>query len=305
MPAPHPVSSTPPQSGGTHTYVGRFAPSPTAPLHFGSLVAALGGFLDARSQTGRWLLRIEDIDTPRNVAGASDAIARDLDRLGLHWDGSVSYQSANVVRHRELIGDLLASGAAYRCGCSRKEIGPGAYPGTCRSGLPAGKAPRSVRMLTGADTHGFVDLIQGSYRQDLEEEVGDFVILRADDIVAYHLAVVADDAAAGVTNIVRGADLLDSTPSQLQLYAALNQPAPRYAHLPVATNKLGQKLSKQTRARAISMSSASELLWAALTFLGHPPPEDLHTADARSLLEWAVENWQIAKVPVRTAITWS
>lgn len=285
-------------------YVGRFAPSPTGPLHFGSLVAALASWLDARAADGAWLLRMEDLDKPREQPGAADAILRQLEALGLTWDGPVSYQSAGAhgARYREALDVLRRSGVTYPCGCTRREIadstlaidGARIYPGTCRAGLPAGKSAHTTRVRTTTDAIRFVDRILGECVQDIEREVGDFVVVRADALIAYQLAVVVDDADQGITDIVRGADLIDSTARQILLQQRLGFATPRYAHVPVAVDAAGEKLSKQTGAAAIDPSQRATALAQALRFLGHPPPIDLPPND---LLPWAVAHWDIQRVP--------
>lgn len=263
---------------------GRFAPSPSGPLHFGSLVAALASWLDARAAGGRWLVRIEDLDTPRVRRGAADEILRTLDRLGLHWDGEVDFQSRRTTLYEEALARLRNT---YLCGCSRREIADSAvslaadgaqvYPGTCRAGLPAGKAARALRVRV-QGTISFVDRVQGPLNQDLEREVGDFVLRRADGQVAYQLAVVVDDADQGVTDVVRGADLLESTPRQIYLQRLLGLPTPRYLHVPIAVDARGEKLSKQTGARGIDRDD----LRRALLFLGQPASGTL----AEAVLAW-------------------
>ena len=276
-------------------YVGRFAPSPTGPLHFGSLVAALASWLDARAAGGRWLVRIEDLDTPRVVPGAADAILRQLDAFGLSWDGDVLYQSSRTSAYEAAIRDLRAQ--TYDCGCTRRELedsalaidGARIYPGTCRKGLAPGKPARALRLRTIADPIRFHDRVQGEQAQSVETEVGDFVLRRADGLYAYQLAVVVDDAAQGVTDVVRGADLLDSTARQIHLQRLLGAPTPRYLHLPVAVNAAGEKLSKQTGARAAKPGD----LRFALSFLGMDPP---HGAP-RELMRWAGEEWDVSRIP--------
>jgi glutamyl-Q tRNA(Asp) synthetase len=257
-------------------YAGRFAPSPTGPLHLGSLVAALASYMEAKAAGGKWLLRIEDLDAPREEPGAADQILRALELLGFEWDGPVLRQSARVGRYAAAIEDLASRGFAYGCGCTRKELedsalaidGSRIYPGTCRHGLAAGKSARAVRLRTHATPIGFVDRVQGRIEQRVEKEVGDFVLLRADGIFAYQLAVVLDDLDQGVTDVVRGADLLDSTARQIHLQRILGAPTPRYAHLPVAVNDAGEKLSKQTGARALDLSDPKRELARARRFLG-------------------------------------
>lgn len=293
-------------------YRGRFAPSPTGPLHFGSLVAALGSYLDARANAGEWLLRIEDVDEPRTVPGAADAILRTLAAFGFEWDGEVLAQSRRLDLYHATLVRLQLDGEVYPCACSRREIadaatqasvdGGVAYPGTCRAGLPEGCAARSWRMRVPDCELCFVDRVQGRQSQNLERELGDFVLLRADGQYAYQLAVVLDDAAQGVNSVVRGADLLDSTPRQIWLQQRLGVPTPRYAHLPVATNADGEKLSKQTKAAAVDATRGSAALAEALIFLGHPVPPELHRAPLAEFWCWAISVWSIGKVPAVRAI---
>jgi glutamyl-Q tRNA(Asp) synthetase len=281
--------------------VGRFAPSPTGPLHFGSLVAAVASFLEARSAGGRWLVRMEDVDAPRTVPGSDREILRALAALGLEWDGPVLYQSGRGAAYAEAMEGLLARGHAFPCACSRRSAGPGPYPGTCRGGLPPGRRPRSVRALTAGATEAVTDRIQGGFAQDLEQAVGDFVIRRADGLFAYQLAVVVDDAEQGVTQVVRGADLLDSTPRQQLLLRRLGLAIPEYAHVPVATDATGRKLAKSSGAPAVDPARPGATLGAALRFLGHPPPKELDAAPARAVLDWALGAWRLQQVPRVTA----
>ena len=279
------------------SYRGRFAPSPTGPLHFGSLIAAVASFLQARARGGEWLVRIDDVDVPHVVAGAADEILRVLDALGLHWDGPVIHQSARLERYRAALADLSRRGRIYPCGCSRRETGPGVYPGTCRDGLPPGKSPRSLRLRTAESCVQFEDAVQGHCSQALGREVGDFVVDRADGVVAYHLATAVDDAEQGMTEIVRGVDLLGSTPRQIFLMRELELPQPRYAHVPVAVNAAGQKLSKQTYARPLDPAGGAAHLVGALAFLGQGPPAGLGEAPIDAVWQWAIENWRLSRVP--------
>ena len=283
---------------------GRFAPSPTGPLHFGSLIAALGSFLEVRRQGGEWLLRIEDVDTPRTAPGATTAILRALERYGLHWDGPVVYQSERTAHYQAALESLLAAGLAYPCTCTRRELarcprgrdGAPIYPGTCRAGpLRPDRSPALRLRVTDALIQ-FHDAIQGDYCQRLESEVGDFVLRRADGLVTYQLAVVVDDAAQGVTQVVRGADLLDSTPRQILLQRLLGLPTPDYAHLPVAVDARGDKLSKQTGAPPLDERHPGPTLWAALRFLGQQPPPELAGAAATTIIAWAAAHWNLAAV---------
>jgi glutamyl-Q tRNA(Asp) synthetase len=282
-------------------YVGRFAPSPTGPLHFGSLVAALASWLDARAARGRWLVRIEDLDAPRQQPGAADDILRTLEGLGLAWDGPVLYQSLRAPRYEAALEKLQRH--AYWCGCSRREIadsslglaadGAQIYPGTCRQGLAPGKAARALRLRTGAEEIAFADRVQGMQSQVLATHVGDFVLYRADGQFAYQLAVVVDDAEQGVTDVVRGADLLDSTARQIFLQRLLGVPAPRYLHVPVAVDASGDKLSKQTGAQPIDAGRRDQAIRAALRFLGQPATSDL---------DEAIEAWDAGRIPRRRTI---
>jgi glutamyl-Q tRNA(Asp) synthetase len=285
-------------------YVGRFAPSPTGPLHFGSLVAAAASWFDARAAGGRWLLRIDDVDTPRCAPGAGEDILATLRRFGFEWDAEPVWQSLRLDAYRTAFERLREAGHLFPCACSRKELADSAlapdgsrvYPGTCRSGLPPGREARAWR----ARVHGtldFDDVIQGPQHEDLERDVGDFVVVRADGLFAYQLAVVVDDADAGVTDIVRGADLLASTSRQIVLQRLLHLPEPRYAHVPVVVDAAGDKLSKQTLARAVDTLPPAAALHAALHFLGQRPPADLVEAPLAEVHAWGIAHWRADAVP--------
>ncbi len=246
----------------TPGYIGRFAPSPTGLLHIGSLMAAMGSYLEARVHGGRWLLRMEDLDPPREMPGAAEGILRDLETLGFRWDGQVVYQSSRHAGYEEALARLQKEGQVFPCACSRSEIADSAvagiegpvYPGICRSGIPPGKISRALRLKVGPGDIQFEDQLQGPIRQDLSKDIGDFVVRRADGCYAYQLAVAVDDAWANITHVVRGADLLLSTPRQLHIQTLLGFPHPIYMHLPVATNGAGEKLSKQTHAAPLDLS---------------------------------------------------
>ena len=283
-------------------YRGRFAPSPTGPLHLGSLIAAVGSYLDARGRDGEWLVRMEDVDTPRTVPGADRDILDVLRRFGMEWDQPVVYQSQRTRLYRTALDSLTDDGWAYPCACSRKEVGGPVYPGTCRPGLAPGRAPRAMRMRTEGHRIAFEDAVQGTFSQALETDVGDFVIRRADGLFAYQLAVVVDDADQAVTEIVRGSDLLDSTPRQIHLQRALGLATPEFVHLPIATDPGGSKLSKQTRAAPVDPEHPEPALRRALGFLGHPPPEEIAGAPLSELWEWAIGSWRRARIPRRLAI---
>ncbi len=301
-------------TAGAASYVGRFAPSPSGPLHLGSAAAALASYLDAKAHGGRWLLRIEDVDTPRTVAGAADCIVGQLRWLGMQWDGPVVHQSCRGARYREVFDQLVAAGKVYGCACSRREIadslsvlrGPAVtpgnaaaevaepagliYPGTCRNGIPAGRAPRAWRFRVDDSVVTFRDRRLGPQCQHPARDAGDFVILRADGVWAYQLAVAVDDGDAGVTHVVRGEDLLGSTGRQVLLQRALGLPTPAYLHAPLAVGPDGQKLSKQNGADSITAPDASgqaaspcEVLDAAARVLEIEPPT------ARTTEQWLAE----------------
>jgi glutamyl-Q tRNA(Asp) synthetase len=282
-------------------YVGRFAPSPTGALHFGSLVAALASWLDARAARGRWLVRIEDLDTPRSRSGAAEEILRTLEQLGLGWDGPVLYQSTRAPHYRRALAALETQ--TYWCGCTRREIADSAlglavdgaqiYPGTCRTGIAPGKVARALRLRAPGEQISYTDRVQGGQAQRLDLAIGDFVLLRADGQFAYQLAVVVDDAEQGVTDVVRGADLLGSTPRQIHLQRLLGYPTPRYLHVPAALNAGGEKLSKQTGAAAIDPQRREETLRRALVFLGQPETGDLAQA---------ARDWNPGLIPARRAL---
>ena len=288
-------------------YVGRFAPSPTGPLHFGSLIAAVASYLDARSRNGRWLLRIEDIDPPREQPGATGRILLALERYGFEWDGTVRLQHESRDAHEECIEMLLRRGLAYPCGCSRRDLDGEAqgtlgtiYPGTCRSGTSA--AETAIRVFTRQEPVVFLDALQGRQSHNIEATSGDFIIRRKDRLIAYQLAVVVDDFLQGVTDIVRGIDLMDSTPRQIWLQQLLGYPLPRYAHIPVATNRNQQKLSKTQGAREISLDRVAETLLAALAVLGQDPPGTLATATLDEIWQWSRDHWNLQALQGQKAV---
>ena len=297
--------------------IGRFAPSPTGPLHFGSLLAALGSYCQAKSEGGRWLVRIEDLDKPREMTGAADDILRTLENFGFEWDGEVVYQSQRSSFYQNALSQLQTKSLIYSCDCSRKEIADSynhrppqhgidglIYPGTCRHKI-AVKTPHASRVIVNAEGITFNDAIQGKIQQNLAYDVGDFVLQRADGLYAYQLAVIVDDIEQGITHVLRGADLLDSTPRQIYLQQLLGQPTPQYAHIPVASNAAHEKLSKQTSAPAIHNAHASTMLTQALNFLGQQPPKDLSNHSANDILQWAKQHWDITKVAKQRSIVLS
>ena len=295
-------------------YRGRFAPSPTGPLHFGSLVAATASLLEARARGGEWLLRIDDLDAQRCSPASADDILRTLEAFGFAWDGQVVWQSQCDEAYRAAFDRLRAAGRLFPCACTRKELadsmltaaltatpapdGAARYPGTCRAGLPAERSARGWRLRVDETARiAFDDAIQGRIVSDLARETGDFIVWRADGLFAYQLAVVVDDAAAGVTHVVRGADLLGSTPRQIFLQQCLGLPTPCYAHLPVAVDAAGEKLSKQTLAAPLDSARPGPALHAALRFLGQAPPDELARADTATLWAWAHAHWRLQQVP--------
>ena len=286
-------------------YIGRFAPSPTGLLHIGSLLTALASYADARAHGGRWLVRMEDLDPPREMAGAADDILRTLEAFGFEWDGGVAYQSRRYDLYHEALGRLKAKGLVYPCDCSRKDWQAAARAGAdgfvyngCCAGLDPQRALHKTpawRVRVPDEIIGFDDAVVGHYAQNLAHDIGDFVLLRADGFWAYQLAVVADDAAQGITHIVRGQDLLVSTPRQLWLQRALGAPEPHYAHLPLLVNGAGQKWSKQTLAPALDLGAREALLRQVMAYLKLPAAPEV--GRPQDLLAWAVRHWDMAKVP--------
>ncbi|WP_249677704.1 tRNA glutamyl-Q(34) synthetase GluQRS [Pseudomonas abieticivorans] len=282
-------------------YIGRFAPTPSGFLHFGSLVAALASYLDARAVGGRWLLRMEDLDPPREMPGAQAAILHTLESYGLEWDGEVVYQSLRHDAYAQVIDQLFNHGLAYACTCSRKQLEPfnGIYPGVCRN-LGHGPGDAAIRVRVPELSYHFIDRVQGRFEQHLGRECGDFVIRRRDGLYAYQLAVVLDDAWQGVSDVVRGADLLDSTPRHLYLQELLGLKQPRYLHVPLITQPDGHKLGKSYRSPPLQPHEAAPLLVRALRALGQPVPTGLAQATPAEVLRWGIAHWDsdlIAKVP--------
>lgn len=284
-------------------YRGRFAPSPTGPLHFGSLVAATASYLEARRAGGEWLLRIEDLDPPREVPGSAEEIVATLDALGFRWNESIVKQSERDALYQEALERLLAEGRAFPCSCSRSELQSAQpagreqsdelyYPGWCRNGVRAPDRPLAIRFRVAPGTISFDDRLQGLQSTELARDTGDFVIRRRDGLFAYQLAVVVDDAVQNITHVVRGADLIGSTARQIALQGALGLPPPEYAHLPVAIDANGIKLSKSTGAAAVDARQPVRELWRTLKFLKQGPPPGLRRSPLATVWEWAIENWQ-------------
>ena len=293
-------------------YIGRFAPSPTGSLHFGSLVAAVASYCDAKANAGKWLVRMDDLDKPREVRGAADDILRNLEAFGFEWDDEVYYQSKRDELYAEALNHLQKQALIYPCTCTRKEIADSSnsvgiggliYPKTCllKPVLQA-NAHAAYRALVLDKNITFLDAIQGELTQNLARDVGDFILKRADGLFAYQLVVVVDDAAQGITHIVRGADLLDSTPRQIYLQQLSDLPTPCYGHVPIAANHAGEKLSKQSRAVPIDMRFAAHQLVDALRFLGQLTAEELKNATLAEVWRWAIANWKVDSVPKQRKI---
>lgn len=277
----------------TFPYIGRFAPSPTGPLHLGSLYTALASFLDARRQNGLWLLRIDDLDTPRNVKGASDAILRCLEAFRLHWDRDCDFQSRHLEQYQDYLDQLRAQGRLFACRCTRKQLTTAAiYPGTCRDQAYPTDEMASLRVLSDNRQIDFHDALQGDFSQNLAGQHGDFILRRRDGIIAYQFAVVVDDQRQGINHVVRGNDLLDSTPKQIYLQQLLGLPRPAYLHLPVIVGSDGCKLSKQTFAAPVDSQRPTQTLFQLLQLLQQQPPPPLRQAGIDELLQWAINHWQ-------------
>ena len=288
-------------------YRGRFAPTPSGPLHFGSLVAAVGSYLEAKSRGGEWHVRIDDLDPPRVAPGAVESILRCLEALGFEWDGPIVYQSRRVPAYHAALHQLRTLGAVYPCACSRKEIAESAlagteskiYPGSCREGLPSGRHARALRLKVGGMRVEFEDGLLGPQRRDLEREHGDFVLYRVDGVYAFHLASAVDDAELGMTDVVRGADLLESSARQLQLIRLLGHRAPRYVHLPVAVDRVGEKLSKQTKAVPVDPARPFGVLQAVLRFLNQSTEAESKRFTLDEFWRHATLHWDLQRVGVR------
>jgi glutamyl-Q tRNA(Asp) synthetase len=278
--------------------LGRFAPTPSGPLHYGSIVAALGSFLDARQARGRWIVRIDDLDPPRVRPGAVASILGALARLGMHWDGEVLHQSSRAAAHAEALDRLRAAGLLYACACPRREVAGRAYPGTCRQRALEDTPGRSLRLRIPHDRIDIDDLFQGFCEIDVAAKVGDIIVRRADGLIAYHLASVIDDHWCGITHVVRGIDLLDASAAQCCVQQALGVGTPILGHLPLAVDESGRKLSKSRGSEEAMLDARpSALLFSALEFLAQDPPPELARLPVREVMDWAVANWTREKVP--------
>jgi len=292
QPVPNPAPNTTPAA-----YIGRFAPSPTGLLHQGSLLTAVASYLDARAHSGQWLVRMEDLDPPREQDGAASSILDSLEAHSLHWDGDVMLQSQRLDAYQDALAQL--DGRIYRCACNRQRLKSlkGVYDGHCQRHPPAADSDCALRVAIDDTEFGFNDLLQGHYEQHLKTVMGDFILRRKDGLFAYQLAVVVDDIAQGITHVIRGSDLLDSSPRQCQLFDLLNYPRPTFGHLPVIVNQQGQKLSKQTFATPIDSNSTAANMALALARLGHTPPASLQKASCAEQLSWASQHWQRSQLP--------
>jgi glutamyl-Q tRNA(Asp) synthetase len=281
-------------------YIGRFAPSPTGSLHLGSLYTALASFLDAKAQQGLWLLRIDDLDTPRNAAGSVDSILKTLDTLALQWDSSVYFQSDNLDAYHDVLATLQRDKHIYPCTCSRKTITANltenasidvVYPNTCRNNPFPCSAPHALRIKTDDRVVSFDDRLQGVVSHHLATQHGDFILKRKDHIIAYQFAVVIDDDRQGVNHVVRGMDLLDSTPKQIYVQQVLGLNTPNYLHVPIITDAQGFKLSKQTGAQPVGLKTPAQVIFKLLDLLKQHPPAELYNVPTTELIDWAIAHW--------------
>ena len=293
----------------TENYRGRFAPSPTGPLHFGSLLTALASFLDARHHQGKWLVRIEDLDPPREKANAADQILNTLELYNLYWDESVVWQSQRQHLYEDICQQLISEQKAFYCTCSRSQLSSykGIYPGTCRKpsnniNKTPPNLPYAIRFKTNDKNIYFKDRLQGVYKQNVLKTVGDFVIKRKDGLFAYQLAVVFDDHEQKINQVVRGYDLIDNTPRQISLQQCLDYAIPAYAHLPIIVNKQGQKLSKQSFASSVPGDNLRPVLLTALKVLGYSIQKDMADASVNSIIDWAIKNWSLENIPRKTSL---
>lgn len=286
-------------------YIGRFAPSPTGPVHFGTLLAAAGSYLQAKKNNGDWLVRMEDVDITRKVDGSDLEILHTLEAFGFEWQGDVMYQSEQTEDYQQALEQLIEQSLVFPCVCSRKQLaasGSEIYPGTCRKHKLPETGEHALRLLATDITIEFDDLIMGQQSQNIARRCGDFVIKRRDGLFAYQLAVVVDDALQGITEVVRGADLLDSTPRQIYLQQLLGYATPTYCHLPLAIDEYGNKISKSAGATKIELKHKERHLVQALAFLGQQPPPELARTGISEIWSWAIRHWQLAAVPSKTHI---
>jgi len=281
-------------------YKGRFAPSPTGPVHYGTLVAAVCSYLQAKNNNGEWFIRIDDVDTLRVVDDADHDILHTLEHFGFEWDGEVIYQTQQIDNYQQALEELISQSLVFPCTCSRKLLAKtdsNIYPGTCRHRTLAESEEHALRILSQDIDIKFDDVVMGQRSQNIERQCGDFIIKRRDGLFAYQLAIVVDDAIQGITEVVRGADLLDSTPRQIYLQRLLNYPTPRYCHLPLVVDDLGNKISKSGGATKVETKDREKLLISSLKFLGQKPPDDLVKSNINDIWSWAIKNWNVKHVP--------
>ena len=283
----------------TEKYIGRFAPSPTGRVHFGTLIAAVGSYLQAKVNKGDWIIRMEDVDITRKVEGSDSEILHTLEDFGFEWQGEVLYQSKQTESYQHALEQLIERSLVFPCTCSRKQLaasGSDIYPGTCRSRNLHEKGEHALRLLTSDITIEFDDLVMGRQSQNMASQCGDFVIKRRDGLFAYQLAVVVDDYLQNITQVVRGCDLLDSTPRQIYLQQLLDYPTPAYCHLPLAVDDNGNKISKSEGAARVDIDNREQQLFHALVFLGQEPPAELARSGISDIWSWAIEHWSIDRV---------
>ena len=281
-------------------YKGRFAPSPTGPVHFGTLIAAVGSYLQAKKNKGEWLIRIEDVDTTRKVAGADKDILNTLEAFGFQWQGEILYQSKQTGHYQQALLQLIEQSSVFPCLCTRKQLAKtdqSIYPGTCRERRLPESEEHALRLLSKDIVISFNDVVMGAQSQNIQTQCGDFIIKRRDGLFAYQLAVVVDDALQGITEVVRGSDLLDSTPRQIYLQKLLGYTTPDYCHLPLAVDRAGNKISKSEAATKINLNNKEILLSRVLSFLGQAPLSDLSDSSIDDIWKWAIHNWDISRVP--------
>lgn len=280
--------------------MGRFAPSPTGPVHFGTLVAAIGSYLQAKKNNGKWLLRMEDVDTTRKVKDADTDILNTLEAFGFEWHDEIIYQSKQTEYYKQVLDQLFSQSLIFPCICSRKQLAETnskIYPGTCRQRHLPERKQHALRILAKDVSINFVDKVMGQQSQNIKTQCGDFIIQRRDGLFAYQLAVVADDALQGITEVVRGADLLASTARQIYLQQCLQYTTPVYCHLPLVVDANGAKISKSEGAARVTVKDKQKLLVAALAFLGQQPPEDLNKSNIADIWQWAINHWRLDRVP--------
>ncbi len=287
------------------TYKGRFAPSPTGPVHYGTLIAAVGSYLQAKKNNGEWLIRMEDVDITRKVDGADVEILKTLESFGFEWDGEIIYQSKQTEHYEQALDQLISQSLVFPCLCSRKQLAESnsdIYPGTCRFRHLPEKKEHALRIIATDTTIEFNDSVMGKQSQNIKQQCGDFVIKRRDGLFAYQLAVVVDDNLQNITEIVRGSDLLDSTARQIYLQRLLHYPTPGYCHLPLAVDDAGNKISKSEGATKIELQHKEKLLVSVLEFLGQNPPEDLVQSNIKDIWSWGIEHWDDTHIPSKTHI---